>query len=107
MQTTYEKGAYSWQATTTVALEEVPGGRRILQVTTSKYGHKVRSRAYALIERGHCREYSTDDFIKELGVVVMTRLTEKGIRQAHEVALTRIAEAVAEAKAFYSVPQAA
>ncbi|WP_269537023.1 hypothetical protein [Cerasicoccus fimbriatus] len=108
-ETTTEKGYDGWTARSEAVLGETPKGTRILKLTTSKARGGVDATASVCIRSKCSTGFTSETFVifgdfYKRGIAPMScsRVTEKAVREAHQIALEHMDQLVEEAKAFYS-----
>lgn len=104
--TKIEKHIYNgWTAETTIPLETLAEGERVLEVTTLKHhGVKVATTATVFIQKERSKETIIfQDYRETVAVAVVSRATEKSVLAAHEKALEMIQPHIDAAKAQYGI----
>lgn len=111
---TYEiktsKGLYGWRAESTVTLGETPEGKRVLELTTSKYGKGLSASVSVFIYKdcsssgfsSKTTEMFGDFYKNGISTTPCNRVTEKAVIEVHKHALQHMDDLVTEAKTFYA-----
>ncbi len=103
-ETTTRRETDGWQALSEVVIGETREGKRILKLITSKEFEGINSCVQVCLRSGEGTETSKlpgDYYKRSVAFAPCRRVTEKVLRQAHDIALSKLPVIIDCAKAYY------